>query len=227
MLSNHDVVRHASRLGLPVGTRRPNGIGIGDPQPDAELGLRRARAATALMLALPGSSYLYQGEELGLPDSTDMPDHHRQDPSWERSGRTERGRDGCRVPMPWVADAPSLGFGPSDRTWLPQPASYAALAVDQQEGVEGSTLELYRALLATRRARALGTGSLTWVEGLPEEVVAFAVTPAEADRERTLVVTNLGAGAGRTARGRPGAAVQRPAGRDGAVPADTTVWARW
>ena len=192
VLSNHDVVRHASRLGLPVGTRRPNGIGIGDPQPDAELGLRRARAATALMLALPGSSYLYQGEELGLPDSTDMPDHHRQDPSWERSGRTERGRDGCRVPMPWVADAPSLGFGPSDQTWLPQPASYAALAVDQQDGVEGSTLELYRALLATRRARALGTGSLTWVEGLPEEVVAFAVTPAEADRERTLVVTNLG-----------------------------------
>ena len=142
-----------------------------------------------------------------------MPDDHRQDPSWERSGRTERGRDGCRVPMPWVADAPSLGFGPSDRTWLPQPASYAALAVDRQDGVEGSTLELYRALLATRRARALGTGSLTWVEGLPEEVVAFVVTPAEADRERTLVVTNLGAVAGRAARRRPGAAVQRPAGR--------------
>ncbi len=226
VLSNHDVVRHASRLGLPVGTRRPNGIGIGDPQPDAELGLRRARAATALMLALPGSSYLYQGEELGLPDSTDMPDHHRQDPSWERSGRTERGRDGCRVPMPWVADAPSLGFGPSDQTWLPQPASYAALAVDQQDGVEGSTLELYRALLATRRARALGTGSLTWVEGLPEEVVAFAVTPAEADRERTLVVTNLGEAPVALPEGAQVLLSSSPLEED-AIPADTTVWARW
>jgi alpha-glucosidase len=227
VLSNHDVVRHASRLGLPVGTRRPNGIGIGDPQPDAELGLRRARAASALMLALPGSSYLYQGEELGLPDSTDMPDHHRQDPSWERSGRTERGRDGCRVPMPWVADAPSLGFGPSDETWLPQPASYRALAVDQQDGVEGSTLELYRALLATRRARALGTGSLTWVEGWPEEVVAFAVTPDDAGRERTLVVANLGDSPVRLPEGADVLLASGPLGADDTVPTDTTVWVRW
>ncbi|MDQ1484161.1 MAG: alpha-glucosidase, partial [Actinomycetota bacterium] len=111
VLSNHDVVRHSSRLGLPVGTTRPNGIGIGDPQPDATLGLRRARAATALMLALPGSSYIYQGEELGLPESTDMPDDVRQDPTWSRSGHTERGRDGARVPMPWEGDRPSYGFG--------------------------------------------------------------------------------------------------------------------
>ena len=151
VLSNHDVVRHASRLGLPVGTRRPNGIGVGDPQPDAALGLRRARAATALMLALPGSAYLYQGEELGLPDSTDLPDDVRQDPTWPRSGHADRGRDGCRVPMPWEGDQPSYGFGPSDKSWLPQPASYAALAVDRQVGVRGSTLELYRALLAARR----------------------------------------------------------------------------
>ncbi|MEO8518585.1 MAG: glycoside hydrolase family 13 protein, partial [Dermatophilaceae bacterium] len=135
VLSNHDVVRHTSRLGLPVGTKRPNGIGIGDPQPDAVLGLRRARAATALMLALPGSAYVYQGEELGLPDSTDMPDDLRQDPTWPRSGHTERGRDGCRVPMPWEGDRPSYGFGPTGLTWLPQPASYAALAVDRQQGV--------------------------------------------------------------------------------------------
>jgi len=90
VLSNHDVVRHASRLGLPPGSSRLNGIGVGDPQPDAVLGLRRARAATALMLALPGSAYLYQGEELGLPDSTDLPDDARQDPTWTRSGFTER-----------------------------------------------------------------------------------------------------------------------------------------
>jgi alpha-glucosidase len=227
VLSNHDVVRHASRLGLPVGSRRPNGIGIGDPQPDAGLGLQRARAATALMLALPGSAYLYQGEELGLPDSTDMPDHHRQDPSWERSGHTERGRDGCRVPMPWVADAPSLGFGPSARTWLPQPASYAALAVDRQDGVEGSTLELYRALLTTRRARALGTASLTWVEGWPEEVVAFAVAPAEAGWERTLVVANLGEAPVALPEGARVLLASGPLGEDDTVPTDTTVWARW
>nr|WP_245633129.1 glycoside hydrolase family 13 protein [Luteipulveratus mongoliensis] len=164
VLSNHDVVRHASRLGLPAGTRRPNGIGVGDAQPDAALGLRRARAATALMLALPGGAYLYQGEELGLPDHTEMPDDARQDPTWERSGHTERGRDGCRVPMPWARDAPSYGFGPSERTWLPQPDSYAALAVDQQDGVDGSTLELYRAMLRLRRELRLGQGSLSFTD---------------------------------------------------------------
>jgi alpha-glucosidase len=128
--------------------------------------------------------------------------------------------------MPWAADAPSLGFGPSEQTWLPQPESYAALAVDQQEGVEGSTLELYRALLANRRARALGTGSLTWVEGLPEEVVAFAVTPAEADRERTLVLANLGEAPVALP---DGAQVLLSSGplADDTVPVDTTVWARW
>ncbi|HEV8172411.1 MAG TPA: glycoside hydrolase family 13 protein, partial [Actinoplanes sp.] len=68
VLSNHDVVRHASRLGYPVGEGRRRGIGIGDPQPDTALGLRRARAATLQMLAVPGSAYLYQGEELGLPE---------------------------------------------------------------------------------------------------------------------------------------------------------------
>jgi alpha-glucosidase len=221
VLSNHDVVRHASRLGLPVGTKRPNGIGVGDPQPDAVLGLRRARAATALMLALPGSAYVYQGEELGLPDSTDMPDDVRQDPTWPRSGHTERGRDGCRVPMPWEGDRPSCGFGPSERTWLPQPASYAALAVDRQTGVPGTTLELYRELLAVRREHGLGAGSLSWLAGYPQEVVAFVNEPAAG--ERVLVLTNLG----------PPVAV--PAGAQilvssgpltptGLLPTDTTVW---
>src|SRR5689334_3019182 len=116
VLSNHDVVRHASRLGLPVGERRPNGISAADPQPDRELGLRRARAATTLMLALPGGAYLYQAEELGLPDSTDMPGEFRQDPTFIRTKGKEIGRDGCRVPMPWVKEAPSFGFGPTDQT---------------------------------------------------------------------------------------------------------------
>ncbi|WP_414695814.1 glycoside hydrolase family 13 protein [Oryzihumus sp.] len=223
VLSNHDVVRHASRLGLPVGSKRPNGIGIGDPQPDSELGLRRARAATALMLALPGSAYLYQGEELGLPDSTDMPDEFRQDPTWERSGQTERGRDGCRVPLPWEADRPAFGFGPSADTWLPQPAVYGRYAVDQQEGLEGSTLELYRALLATRRERALGVGSFTWVEGYGEDVVAFVV---DAAGERTLVVTNLGSADVALPEAASVLLSSAPLGADGTVGTDTTVWAR-
>jgi alpha-glucosidase len=222
VLSNHDVVRHASRLGLPVGTKRPNGIGVGDPQPDAALGLRRARAATALMLALPGSSYLYQGEELGLPDSTDMPDRHRQDPTWPRSGHTERGRDGCRVPIPWEGDRPSLGFGSSDRTWLPQPATYAALAVDRQVGTAGTTLELYRALLATRRAHGLGAGSLSWLAGYPEEVVAFVNEPPAG--ERVLVIANLGANPVAIPTGAQILVSSGPLTGQGRVPTDTTVW---
>jgi alpha-glucosidase len=225
VLSNHDVVRHASRLGLPVGTKRPNGIGIGDQQPDAALGLRRARAATALMLALPGSAYLYQGEELGLPDSTDMPDEVRQDPTWPRSGHTERGRDGCRVPMPWEGDRPSYGFGPSDLTWLPQPASYASLAVDRQVGVDGSTLELYRALLALRRERGLGQGSLSWLEGFAAEVLAFVNAPVES--ERVLVITNFGAQPAVLPGGARLLLASGPLGDGGTVPIDTTVWLTW
>ena len=99
VLSNHDVLRHASRFGLPVGQPRPNGIGARDPQPDAEAGLQRARAATSLMLALPGGAYVYQGEELGLPEHTTLPDEVRQDPTYARTGGVELGRDGCRVPM--------------------------------------------------------------------------------------------------------------------------------
>jgi alpha-glucosidase len=222
VLSNHDVVRHASRLGLPVGPRRPNGIGIGDPLPDAALGLRRARAATALMLALPGSSYLYQGEELGLPDSTDMPDDVRQDPGWPRSGYTERGRDGCRVPMPWEGDRPSYGFGPSDQTWLPQPSSYAALAVDRQVGDPGSTLELYRSLLSIRRDRGLGGGSLSWLGGYSGDVVALVNEPAAG--ERVLVITNLGAKPVALPRGAQTLVSSGPLTPAGLVPTDTTVW---
>jgi alpha-glucosidase len=222
VLSNHDVVRHASRLGLPVGPRRPNGIGVGDPQPDAALGLRRARAATALMLALPGSSYLYQGEELGLPDSTDMPDEFRQDPAWFRNGQTERGRDGCRVPMPWEGDRPSYGFGPSDQTWLPQPASYQALAVDRQAGVEGSTLELYRALLAIRRENGLGAGSLSLLEGYSRDVVALVNESAAGTR--VVVITNLGAEPVAVPAGTLALVSSGPLTPQGLVPTDTTVW---
>ena len=176
VLSNHDVVRHASRLGFdPVpGLLRMEGIGADDPQPDAEVGLRRARAATAVMLALPGSAYLYQGEELGLPEATQLPDDVREDPTWEKSGHTSRGRDGCRVPIPWEGDAPAYGFGPSAESWLPQPAVYGDLAVDRQTGVEGSTLELYRTLLRLRRELRTGRGELTWLD-LGGQALAFEV----------------------------------------------------
>ncbi|KNX39221.1 alpha-amylase [Luteipulveratus halotolerans] len=221
VLSNHDVVRHASRLGLSATDKRPNGIGVGDPQPDAELGLRRARAATALMLALPGGAYLYQGEELGLPDHTQMPDEARQDPTWERSQHTERGRDGCRVPMPWEKASPAYGFGPSEHTWLPQPESYADLAVDQQDGVDGSTLELYRSMLRLRRELRLGEGSLDLV-GDGDVVTLVNTTP---DGGAVRVITNLGT----TAAPLPDdAEVLLTSGPvvDDALPTDTTVWVR-
>ncbi|HEY0535961.1 MAG TPA: glycoside hydrolase family 13 protein, partial [Actinoplanes sp.] len=174
VLSNHDVVRHATRFGYPPVEGRMLGIGADDPQPDVGLGLRRARAASLQMLALPGSAYLYQGEELGLPEHTTLPDEYRQDPTWERSGHTERGRDGCRVPIPWEADAPSYGFGPSDASWLPQPGSWAEYALDRQRDVPGSTWELYRGALELRRSHRLGTSGLTW-EKSADDVLAFRV----------------------------------------------------
>ena len=177
-----------------------------------------------LMLALPGSSYIYQGEELGVPDSTDMPDDVRQDPTWPRSGHTERGRDGCRVPMPWEGDRPSCGFGPSGRTWLPQPASYAALAVDRQWGTPGTTLELYRALLGARSEHGLGAGSLSWLRGYPEQVVAFVNEPAAG--ERVLVIANLGAQPVAVPAGAQVLVSSGPLTSQGWVPTDTTVWLR-
>nr|WP_246056643.1 glycoside hydrolase family 13 protein [Cellulomonas cellasea] len=225
VLSNHDVVRHASRLGLSTPGARPNGIGVGDEQPDEELGLRRARAASLLMLGLPGSAYLYQGEELGLPEHTSLDDDLRQDPAWWRSGHTERGRDGCRVPLPWSADAPGLGFSPTGATWLPQPASWSRFALDAQQGVEGSTYETYRAALRVRRENDLGSGSLAWVDApdlLGGEVLAFL-------NRDVLVLTVFG---GAPVALPEGAEVLLASGdvavEDGrvVVPADTTVWAR-
>ena len=77
------------------------------------------------MLALPGGAYVYQGEELGLPEVADLPDEVRQDPTFLRTGGAVVGRDGCRVPLPWSGDAPPFGFGPSGTPWLPQPAAWA------------------------------------------------------------------------------------------------------
>ncbi|KIF74182.1 alpha-glucosidase [Streptomyces sp. 150FB] len=168
VLSNHDVTRHATRFASPPGggtqTREPG---------DRELGLRRARAATLLMLALPGSAYIYQGEELGLPDVTDLPDEARQDPSYFRADGQDGFRDGCRVPIPWTREGKSYGFGAAG-SWLPQPDDWAELSVEAQTGDPDSTLELYRSALAVRRQHpGLGAGaSVRWLEA-PEGVLIF------------------------------------------------------
>ncbi|WP_345764956.1 glycoside hydrolase family 13 protein [Diaminobutyricibacter sp. McL0608] len=217
VLSNHDVVRHASRFGLKDATSWPRGIGAHEEQPDAALGLSRARAATLFVLALPGSAYIYEGEELGLPEHTTLPDDVRQDPSFARTGGAETGRDGARVPIPWVADAPAYGFSPTGATWLPQPPAFAALAADRQEGVEGSTLELYRAALRLRREHGLGRGALEWT-GADAAHLSFA-------NRGVRVLTNFGArplplpvGARILLASEPDAVV------DGALAPDRTVW---
>ena len=217
VLSNHDVIRHASRLVLSSTSEgQPTGLGPNSPEiPDRVGGLCRARAATALMLALPGSSYLYQGEELGLPEVIDIPDALRQDPTFRRTQGERYGRDGCRVPIPWEADSPAYGFNHTGESWLPQPASFAELARDQQTGDENSTLELYRALLAIRRERRLGQGGLTWDNSYPDHVVAFT-------NNGVTVIANTGDEEVELPRGD----VLASSGSidEGALPGDTTVW---
>ncbi|MET9777750.1 alpha-amylase family glycosyl hydrolase [Streptomyces sp. NPDC006367] len=173
VLSNHDVVRHASRLVLPPGTDPDAWLLSGGRAPaiDERAGLRRARAATLLMLALPGSAYVYQGEELGLPEVADLPTEVLQDPIWEQTGHVRKGRDGCRVPLPWTTSGPSYGFG-AGAAWLPQPPRFAEYSVQAQDGVEGSTLELYRTALRLRR-KLLDGESLTWADDVPPGVLQF------------------------------------------------------
>ncbi|WP_197351280.1 glycoside hydrolase family 13 protein [Streptomyces bathyalis] len=181
VLSNHDVARPPSRFGRDQSKKwvanerfRPEG------PLDLELGVRRARAAALLMLSLPGGAYIYQGEELGLPEVEDLPDDVLQDPMWERSEHTDRGRDGCRVPIPWSGETAPFGFSPEGATgepWLPQPANWKEHSVEIQTGDDASMLELYRSALHLRRAHpALGEGSLTWWDA-PEGVLAFNRDP--------------------------------------------------
>ncbi len=155
VLSNHDVTRHPTRFG------------------GGELGLRRAKAATMLMFALPGGAYIYQGEELGLEEVLDIPGELRQDPIFCRTGGERAGRDGCRVPLPWSGDVTPFGFGPAGTPWLPQPASWAGLSVAAQDGDPASTLNFYRSALLVRRAeRSLGDGPIDWID-IADGVLAF------------------------------------------------------
>ena len=176
VLNNHDVIRHASRFGgLKIKPTDSDGVGPLDPQPDRELGLRRARGATLMMLALPGSSYLYQGEELGLPEHTTLAAEFRQDPTFYRTKGARVGRDGCRVPLPWQAGIGAAnGFNATGKSWLPQPEIYAEYSRDRQAGVAGSTLELYKHALKLRKQLKLGEGSFEWVaEFVGEQSLGF------------------------------------------------------
>ena len=173
VLSNHDVVRHASRYGLPPKADHEEKAGVdwllargAEPTLDAQRGLRRARAASLFELALPGSAYIYQGEELGLHEVADIPDAHRQDPTFFRNQGVEVGRDGCRVPLPWTADGPSFGFGPAT-AHLPQPQWFAEHAVSRQEEDPNSTLALYRRALRLRRELQTAE-ELEWLDTGPD-----------------------------------------------------------
>ncbi|GAA1001006.1 glycoside hydrolase family 13 protein [Subtercola frigoramans] len=223
VLSNHDVVRHATRLALAPGHLQGDGIGpksVGIPDPAD--GLRKARAATAVMLSLPGSAYIYQGEELGLPEAIDLPDEARQDPTWFRTNGERYGRDGCRVPIPWEANTPSYGFGPADASWLPQPAGWDGYARDQQSGVAGSTLELYKLALSLRAESKLGMGAVAWITdlGFGDDVLAFR-------NGDITVISNTGAMPVELPVEVLGELLLASDPVDEAVlPADTTVWLR-
>ena len=194
-LNNHDAFRSVTRYGLlertlPVPSDphaaavRPRG------RVDVELGRARARAAALFLMALPGPVYLYQGEELGLHEVLDLPDERRQDPIARRGDGSDLGRDGCRVPLPWSADSPTFGFSPQGaraEPWLPQPASFAALAADVQGASPSSTLTLYRQALGLRRERIVDAPrTVEWLE-VPgrEDVVAYR-------RGDVVVATNFG-----------------------------------
>ncbi len=172
VLSSHDDPRHVTRYSREQPAER--GGPVSGPA-DLAVGLRRARAATLLLLALPGGAYLYQGEELGLPEVEDLPVDALQDPTWERSGHTVRGRDGCRVPLPWSGEAPPFGFTATDvRPWLPQPPEWAALTVERQSADPESTLSLYRAALRLRRELpGLAGERFRWDDDGDGSVLAF------------------------------------------------------
>jgi alpha-glucosidase len=220
VLSNHDVTRPVTRYGRADTSFSFEGRRAGTPT-DLARGTRRARAAALLAMALPGSMYVYQGEELGLPEVEDIPADRRQDPMWLRSGGLDPGRDGCRVPLPWAGHQPPYGFSTdaSAMPWLEQPGDWAPLTVEAQSGTAGSMLELYRAGLRARRAAPWGDGTtLDWLPS-PDAVLAFQ----RGDRFSCLV--NFG----------PEPA-ELPADADvlisssaldgGVVPPDTTVWLR-
>lgn len=225
VLSNHDVVRHPTRYGLPpapedsTSPTRHGGDwliqGGDEEQLDRPGGLRRATAATLFLLALPGSAYLYQGEELGLHEVADIPEEERQDPTFFRTGGAEIGRDGCRVPLPWTSSGPSFGFGASG-AHLPQPSWFAECAVEVQDADAASTLSLYRRALGLRH-ELQAAEQLEWIDTGRDDVLWFRRPNG------WQVVTNFG-----TEPFELPADLQVVLSSDGdpsgSVPGETTVW---
>jgi alpha-glucosidase len=222
VLSNHDVDRIVTRYGradtaFQLDRRRYyHGLAV-----DLPLGTRRARAAALLTLALPGSVYIYQGEELGLWEVQDIPGELRQDPVWTRTGAADPGRDGCRVPLPWSGTEPPFGFSPGGATgkpWLPQPKGWRELTVAGETEDDESMLRLYQQALRIRRSDpAFGGTPLTWRDA-PDEVLAF-------DRDGVRCVANLSAGQVALPPHAPLLLASGPLD-GGLLPPDTTVWLR-
>ena len=213
VLSNHDVVRHATRYGLPTDVDSRAWLLDGPHDVlDVERGARRARAAAMITFALPGSAYVYQGDELGLPEVWDLATDVLQDPVWHDSGHTKKGRDGCRVPIPWEPTGPSLGFGDGPG-WLPQPVSFAALAASVQEDDADSSLSLYRTALTLRREH-LGDDGFEIIDRGPD-VLAFR-------HGRVICVANMGERPVPLPDGDLVLASGELSGRE--LPPDTSVW---
>ncbi|MEW1865190.1 glycoside hydrolase family 13 protein [Streptomyces sp. NBC_00669] len=222
VLCNHDVTRTVTRYG-----RQDTGFdfatkAFGVPT-DLELGTRRARAAALLTLALPGSVYLYQGEELGLPEVEDIPTGKLQDPMYLRSEGTNPGRDGCRVPLPWSGDVPPFGFSPagSAESWLPQPAEWAARTAEIQSADPASMLSLYRAAIRLRKDEPElgGDGPFEWLDS-DVEVLAFRRS------DRFVCMVNLGEAAVELPAHEELLLTSGPLTESGRVPQDTAVWLR-
>ena len=217
VLENHDVERIVTRYG-----REQTEAGVGAARlalgpVDEALGRRRARAAALLMLALPGGAYVYQGQELGLIEVLDLPEDALQDPVWERSGHTERGRDGCRVPLPWTTRGPSHGFG-TEGSWLPQPAGWGERSVEAQKHDPDSMLALYHEALRVRRERFVPAGTaLSWID-LGPDVLAFERGPGLS------VVVNFGADTVALPEGTSVLLASGPLTDDAKLPTDTAVW---
>jgi alpha-glucosidase len=231
VLENHDVPRARTKYALEAaGATLPhsNVARVPDAIGDDARGLARARAALLMMLGLPGSAYLYQGQELGLPEVPDLPDEARQDPAFRRTGGAEGFRDGCRVPMPWSRDGASLGFSPSGRSWLPMPPEWGDLSVEAQTGDPDSTLELARAALRQRRLeQVLGDGALQWLSD-PDDPCLVLRRPADGSDPHLIVAMNMGEQVARV----PADEVVLASGpierADGGVrlPPDTAAWLR-
>jgi alpha-glucosidase len=219
VLSNHDVIRHVSRFGLEGAPPQGDGIGPNNTQPDEALGQRRGRAATAFMLGLPGGAYIYQGEELGLPEHSTLEGDFREDPTWFRTQGKRVGRDGCRVPIPWEASAgSSYGFNDSGKSWLPQPESYKKYSRDLQDGVPGSTLELYKALIGNRRKFSMGSGEFRFApEYSSDETLAYI-------NNSVLVISNFGSTAVNLPAGELIVSSQQGLADDGKLEQDQTAW---